>query len=84
MITELILKPFLLLAEFLVEEMPSFNLLIPIEIEDNITSFFKYIGYFLPVPLLVPLLVFEFSLRFGNMTMAMFSRVKSLIPFMGD
>jgi len=70
--------------DFLILLLPDINLEIPQSFYDNFHEIFSFVKYFLPIKELIPLIIVNFAFDFLRLMFAIFSRVKSLIPTMGD
>lgn len=84
MITEAIFKIFLVIPNLLINLLPAITWTIPAGIFDVLGSIMHGLAYFLPLPGLVPILVFSTSFYAVKIVWALLLRIKSFIPTMGS
>lgn len=83
MILELIISAFLALANMIIGLLPVLDFQLPTGFLNGATVLFQYTGYFFPVGAMVLLFVAKLALNNLGLIMAIISRIKSFIPFMG-
>ncbi len=65
-----------------ISQLPTINFDIPDNVLDGL-QYLAYIGYFVPITELMPILVISVSLSVFHITWAIILRIKSFIPTMG-
>lgn len=84
MIVEAFFNIFFFLPNLIISWLPGINIGIPDGVLDGLSDLFKGLGYFLPIGGLLPILIVSLTLDSFKIIMAIFVRLKSFIPFMGD
>jgi hypothetical protein len=83
MITEKILDIFMFVPTFLISALPEISFEIPENVFDGLSTIFYGIGYLVPVPALIPIILISLWLDFNRAGISLISRVKSFFPLFG-
>lgn len=83
MLLKALFQVILAIPKLIINLFPSIDLLIPSGVVDSASIIFSYIGYFLPVKGLIPIIVLGLALDNAHLIWTVVLRIKSFIPTMG-
>lgn len=74
----------LFIPRMIINLIPNFDFVFPVDVMRGLVSITYGIGYFLPVVELMPILIFSIVFKSGKIVMEIIYRIKSFIPTMGN